>query len=45
MARRKEILDERQRVNKQYEERKQKRRIKKMRKRLNSERQGDFIKF
>ena len=45
MARRQAILDERERLRKESEARKEKRRIRKMRKGLALQRQNDCVKF
>ena len=45
MARRKGILDERERVENENRERKEKKRYKKWRKKLNSQRESDFFKY
>lgn len=45
MNRRKDILDERERVDRENRERKEKKRYKKWRKKLNGQREPEFISF
>lgn len=45
MAKRKIVLDERARVEKENQERKEKKRARKLRLKMNAQREPDFIKF